>query len=114
MLVRLTSVLSLLTALISGTGVPGRPYLHAPSVETYAAHDPAGRTILSNGRSLTPVGRHTPVGRMPYGLAMSREGTMLFVASDGVGQIITGWRDAKPTAVAVKPPGHSAVAQART
>ena len=106
MLVRWTSALFLLTALISGAGAPGHPYLHAPSVETYAVQDPAGRTILSNGRYLTPVGRHTPVGRMPYGLAMSRDGNMLFVASAGVGQIITGWRDAKPTVVAVKPPGR--------
>ena len=55
------------------------PFLHAPSVDTYAKHDPAGRTILSNGRFLQPVGKHLPVGQFPYGLAMSRDGKTLFV-----------------------------------
>ena len=62
-------------------------------METYARHDPGGRTILATGRYLKPVGRHLAVGRFPYGLAMSRDGKTLFVASDGVGQIITDWRD---------------------
>ena len=48
------------------------PFLHAPSVDTYAKHDPNGRTILSTGRYLQPIGRHLPVARFPYGLAMSR------------------------------------------
>ena len=59
MLVRLTCALSLLTAVVSGAWAPNHPYLHAPSVETYAVQDPAGRTILSNGRYITPAGRHT-------------------------------------------------------
>jgi sugar lactone lactonase YvrE len=104
MFVRWTAALSLVTLLSSGAWAPNHPYLHAPSVETYAVQDPAGRTILSNGRYITPAGRHTPVGSMPYGLAMSRDGNVLFVASKGVGQIVTGWRDAKPTITSVKPP----------
>ena len=72
------------------------PYLHPPSVDTYAHHDPAGTTILSNGRHLTPVGRHFPVARWPYGMAMSRDGQTLFVASDGVGQLVLDWAGAEP------------------
>ena len=72
------------------------PYLHAPSVDTYATHDPAGRTILSNGRFLTPVGVHWPVPRDPYGLAMSRDGLRLFVASDGAGRIVEEWQGPAP------------------
>ena len=34
---------------------------------------------------------------------MSRDGKMLFVASDGVGQIITEWRQAKPVVTVVNP-----------
>ena len=82
------------------------PYLHAPSVETYAKHDPDGLTILSNGRYLKPAGRHLPVARFPYGLAMSRDGNTLFVASDGVGQIITGWQTAKPEVALIYPPTY--------
>lgn len=72
------------------------PYLHPPSVDTYATHDPAGTTILSNGRHLTPAGRHYPVARFPYGLAMSRDGKVLFVASEGVGQLVYDWQGASP------------------
>jgi len=73
-----------------------QPYLHAPSVETYARHDPQGLTILPTGRYLKPVGRHVPVARWPYGLVMSRDGQQLFVASDGVGQLITDWQQSPP------------------
>jgi hypothetical protein len=33
-------------------GVEDCPYLHAPAIDAYARHDPAGLTILSNGRHL--------------------------------------------------------------
>src|SRR5690349_15155697 len=66
----------------------GRPYLHAPSVDTYARHDPAGLTILPTGRHLKPVGKHFPLAKWPHGLAMSPDGTTLFIASDGVGQFV--------------------------
>ena len=104
MVIRVASVFVVFSALISAAWTPHHPYLHAPSVETYATHNPAGRTILSTGRYLTPVGKHIPVGRMPYGLAISRDGKMLFVASAGVGQIITDWRQAKPAVTIVSPP----------
>ncbi|HOY60219.1 MAG TPA: YncE family protein, partial [Verrucomicrobiota bacterium] len=61
-------------------------------------------TILSNGRHLKPAGKPLPVGRFPYGLAMSRDGSTLFVASDGLGQIITDWSAAKPVVVPMTPP----------
>ncbi len=72
------------------------PYLHPPSVETYSKHDPNGVTILSNGRYLTPAGRHFPIARSPYGLALSRDGSRLFVASEGVGQLLSDWQTATP------------------
>ena len=72
------------------------PYLHAPSVESYATHNPSGVTILANGRFLEPVGRHFPIAQWPHGLAMSRDGQTLFVASAGLGQIVTDWRGSAP------------------
>src|SRR5262249_24120915 len=76
-----------------------QPYLRAPSVETYATHDPAGITILPNGRELRPEGRHFPLVRFPHGLTMSRDGKKLFVPSDGVGQILTEWQSGAPKIV---------------
>src|SRR5712691_6306123 len=75
------------------------PYLHAPSVTTYARHVPNGVTILPEGRYLKPVGRHMPMARWPHGLALSPDGSTLFVASRGVGQFITQWGSAHPAVV---------------
>jgi YVTN family beta-propeller protein len=81
-----------------------QPYLHAPAVETYATHDPAGTTVLPNGRYLTPAGRHYRLVRFPHGMAMTRDGARLFVASDGVGQIVTGWQTGTPEIAEIVPP----------
>jgi len=89
-----------MTAIVLGIvlGIPNGlpPYLHAPSVETYAKHDPTGTTILPTGRLLKPLGRHFPVARWPYGLTMTKDGATLFVASDGVGSLVRNWRSAEP------------------
>ena len=99
-----TATAVLAAILLSPAHAPAdHPYLHAPSVDSYAKHDPSGVTILSTGRQLKPVGRHLPVGTWPYGLVMSRDGSTLFVASDGVGQFITDWRGPKPVVAEVKP-----------
>jgi YVTN family beta-propeller protein len=82
---------------------PQRPYLHAPAVEEYARHDPTGTTILPNGRFLKPLGRHLPMARWPHGLAVSPDGSAVFVASDGVGQVVTGWEEEKPAIAALAP-----------
>lgn len=72
------------------------PYLHAPAITEYATHNPGGTTILPDGRLLKPLGSHFPLARWPHGLAMTRDGKTLFVASAGVGQIITEWETASP------------------
>ncbi len=84
------------------------PYLHAPSVETYAKHNPAGLTILSNGRHIQPAGRQVALAKFPYGLAMSRNGSVIFVASDGVGQLITDWAGEHPVVHEIYPPKYQA------
>ena len=79
-------------------------YLHAPAGDAYAEHNPAGVTILPNGRRLRPAGTHLPLARYPHGMAMSRDGSLLFVASDGVGQIVSGWQTGSPKISELKPP----------
>jgi YVTN family beta-propeller protein len=85
-------------------GLCAQTYLHAPAVETYATQDPAGVTILPNGRKLQPAGTNFPLARFPYGLTLTRDGSQLFVASDGVGQILTQWQTGSPIIVELKPP----------
>jgi YVTN family beta-propeller protein len=82
------------------------PYLHAPSVDTFARHDPKGLTILSNGRYLQPEGRHWPLAPFPYGLAQSRDGKTLFIVSERLGQLVTGWDTAEPVIREIKPDAH--------
>lgn len=101
---RLTRTLISMASLAISACPAAQPYIHAPSVDTYARHDPSGLTILSNGRYIKPAGKHLPVAHSPYGLAMSRDGRILFVASDGMGQIITEWRTSKPAVAVVQPP----------
>lgn len=90
-------ILGLLAACAAfGAGANAAVYLHPPSVETYAQHDPSGTTILSNGRWLRPEGRQFPIAGMPYGLVQSRDGRLLFIASEGVGQLVHNWQSADP------------------
>src|SRR6476469_7509376 len=72
------------------------PYLHAPSVDSYARFDPEGTTIMTTGRLLKPVGKHVPVAQWPHGLTLSPDGKTAFVASAGVGQLITDWQGDTP------------------
>jgi len=97
------AIITLITLVLTGRAAD-QAYLHAPAIDDYAKHDPNGVTILSNGRFLKPAGKHLAVAPSPYGLAMSRDGKILFVASDGVGQIITDWHEAKPAVAVIEPP----------
>jgi YVTN family beta-propeller protein len=102
--IRLVLAIAFVLAGLSRPGSAAQPpYLHAPSVETYATHDPTGLTILPTGRFLTPAGRHVPVSRDPYGLVMTRDGSTLFVASEGVGQIVTDCQSGQPKVTELLP-----------
>jgi len=100
------AVLLALAALTSAaTAARDEPYLRAPALNEYARHDPAGVTILPNGRFLKPAGLHIPVGRWPHGLLPAPDGSWAFVASDGEGQVVRGWEDAEPAVTTIPAPG---------
>lgn len=99
----LLPTLSLLTACGVGSAQTPPPYLHAPSVTTYATHNPDGLTILPTGRYIQPVGKHLPLARWPHGLVLSPDGKTAFVASEGVGQFITDWNSPEPTVTSFAP-----------
>jgi YVTN family beta-propeller protein len=86
----------------SAAGAQDIPYLHAPSIDTYAKHDPDGVTILSTGRYLKPVGKSVPTPHWPHNLVLSQDGTTAFIAcADGTGQIIKGWASPTPETLKV-------------
>ncbi len=103
MITRLSIALSLFPLLFGPARLSAQPYLHAPAVEEYARQDPAGITILPNGRFLQPVGNHLPVARFPHGLAMSRDGKLLFVAADNMGYLLSEWQSGSPQVAELKP-----------
>ena len=80
-----------------------QPYLHAPAVEEYARHDPKGVTILPEGRFLTPFGSCFPLAQWPHGLVLSPDEKTIFVASEGVGQLITDWDTPNPKIETLEP-----------
>ena len=80
------------------------PYLHAPSINTYATHNPAGTTIISSGRYIKPIGKFLPVAKWPHGLVLSPDGKTAFIASEGVGQLITDWEGANPVVTTISTP----------
>jgi YVTN family beta-propeller protein len=97
-------IVAVLAGGVGSASAPGAAYLHAPSIDSYAKHDSAGLTILSNGRFLKPAGQAFVVARWPHGLVMSGDGEILFVASAGSGRIFRNWCSPKPTGQELRPP----------
>src|SRR5262249_43088515 len=86
---------------------PAEPYLHAPAVNEYARHDPAGTPFLPTGGFLRPAGRSIPVARWPHGLLLAPDGSFAFVASGGMGQRVTGLDAAESRVTPLPPPTGS-------
>lgn len=86
----------------------GGPELQAPAGDRPVKIDPAGETVLPNGRLITPLGKHVKVAPHPYGLALSPDGKTLVTANGGTKpfsvSIITELDSAEPK-VAQIPPG---------
>src|SRR2546427_763832 len=89
---------------------PGRaPGLGAPAGDRPVKIDPAGGTVLPNGRLITPFGKQVTVAPHPYGLALSPDGKTLVTANSGTApfsfSIITDLGSRDPKVVQV-PPGY--------
>ncbi len=84
------------------------PELRAPAGERPTRIDPAGKTVLPNGRILTPLGKQVTVAPHPYGLALSPDGRLLATANSGVSpfsaSVVSEIRSPQPR-VAQIPPG---------
>ncbi len=59
----------------------------APAGDLYAAVDPTGKTIIPNGRILTPAGKSIVVAPHPYGLTLSHDGNTAITANSGTGPL---------------------------
>jgi DNA-binding beta-propeller fold protein YncE len=83
--------------------------LQAPAGARPVKIDPAGETVLPNGRLITPLGTQVKVAPHPYGLALSPDGKTLVTANSGTSpfsfSIITELQSDQPKVVQV-PPGQ--------
>ncbi|MFB3921410.1 MAG: bifunctional YncE family protein/alkaline phosphatase family protein [Terriglobia bacterium] len=113
----------LISLIVSSGGQPGRisaqqrsapsaAHLRAPAGTRPVKIDPAGETVLPNGRVITPLGKHVKVAPHPYGLALSPDGKTLVTANSGTSpfsiSIITELEGASPKVVQIPPAGKAA------
>lgn len=59
------------------------PVISAPSGDEYVKIDPNGKTVIPNGRYLTPAGKSYVVAPHPYGLVLSKDGKIAVTANSG-------------------------------
>ena len=82
----------------------------SPSGSQYTKINKSGRTVIPNGRYLTPYGKFVEVAPHPYGLALSADGTVAVTANSGTSpisiSIIKNLRSENPIVLQV-PPGSS-------
>ncbi|HMQ64626.1 MAG TPA: YncE family protein, partial [Flavilitoribacter sp.] len=57
--------------------------LSAPAGDQYTHIDRAGKTVIPNGRFITPVGRTIVTAPHPYGLTLSPDGNLAVTANSG-------------------------------
>jgi YVTN family beta-propeller protein len=104
----------ILAASLAGVWISSRPAaassqeLRSPAGNRMTRIDPAGETIIPNGRMITPLGRQVRVAPHPYGLALSPDGQAIVTANNGSHPFsvsIIKDLDATSPAVAQIPPG---------
>jgi DNA-binding beta-propeller fold protein YncE len=67
-----------------GSAQNNRFVLTAPAGNLYTHIDKEGTTIVPNGRLITPTGRTIAVAPHPFGLVISRDGTIAVTANSGI------------------------------
>jgi len=89
---------------------PKLKVVSSPAKSIYTHIDKTGRTVIPNGRILTPFGRSLDVAPHPFGLTLSPDGNVAVTANSGISpisiSIIKNLRSSKATVMQV-PPGAS-------
>ena len=89
---------------------PKLSIVSSPSGSLSTRIDQPGKTVIPNGRFLTPYGKSIEVAPHPFGLTLSPDGTVAVTANSGTSpisiSIIRNLRSSNPSALQV-PPGAS-------
>ena len=81
--IRLTGLFMLLTLAVLAQPLP-RFVMSAPAGSEPARIDRAGKTVLPNGRYITPRGQQIETAPHPYGLVISPDGKTVITANSGI------------------------------
>lgn len=94
-------------------GQPASPKLNivsSPCGSLYTQINKKGKTVIPNGRFITPYGKSIEVAPHPFGLTLSTDGTVVVTANSGTSpisiSIIKNFKSVNPTVLQV-PPGPS-------
>ena len=95
---------------VSGQPTPKLSVVSSPSGSQYTRIDKSGKSIIPNGRIITPYGKSVEVAPHPYGLTLSPDGTVAVTANSGTApisiSIIKNLSSENPTVLQI-PPGAS-------
>ena len=96
-----TRLLALVALFAACTNKPEQWKISAPAGEAYTAIDRNGKTVIPNGRILTPYGRQITVAPHPFGLVLSPDGKTIITANSGTGpfsiSVVTGFDSENPS-----------------
>src|SRR6187551_1323973 len=74
---------------------------NVPAGSEYTQISKEGKTVIPNGRFITPMGRQIVVAPHPFGLTLSPDGRTIITANSGVGpfsiSIIDDYNSNQPT-----------------
>lgn len=84
---RFTFFLLILLLSDQGFAQPARSVITAPAGEEYVIIRPDGKTVIPNGRYISPAGKTLRVAPHPYGLAISNDGSIAITANSGTSPI---------------------------
>lgn len=92
------------------TTSPNLKIVSSPSGSLYTRINKTGKTVIPNGRIITPYGKSVEVAPHPFGLTLSADGTVAVTANSGTSpisiSIIKNLKSARPPVLQV-PPGPS-------
>ena len=92
------------------TASPKLKVVSSPSGSLYTHINKTGKTVIPNGRFITPFGKSVEVAPHPFGLTLSADGNVAVTANSGVSpisiSILKNLKSAHPTVLQV-PPGAS-------
>ena len=69
------------------TALPKLKIISSPSGSRYTQINKTGKTVIPNGRYITPYGKSVDVAPHPFGLTLSPDGTIAVTANSGTSPI---------------------------